>query len=80
MPKGVWKRTQEHKFSNRLGQLKSGRKGEKIKNHILTEFNVLSIRALKSAGWTERAIASEMGFAKTTVGDVIRRRTWTHVK
>ncbi len=55
-------------------------RGSKVHTAILTKEQVLSLRAEYANGGIRYADLSEKyGISKTTVGDVIRRRSWTHI-
>jgi len=45
----------------------------------LSESDVLEIRAQAADGMTHRHLARQYMVAKTTITDVVRRRTWAHI-
>jgi len=56
-----------------------GTRGERHGMSKLTAKTALSIRTRAAAGEPKRALARAYGVSKTTVRDVVRRRTWNHV-
>ncbi len=54
-------------------------KGEGHGQHVLTESEVLEIRALVQAGATWAAMAARYGVGRGTIGHVVMRRTWRHI-
>jgi hypothetical protein len=54
-------------------------RGEKIKNSILTEFDVLAIRELSSNKVPNNIIAEAFGIRTEHVRAVVRRDTWGHI-
>lgn len=55
------------------------RRGEGNNSAKLTDEVVRTIRALAANGHTHVAIAERFGVSKTTVFDVVHRRSWAHV-
>jgi len=51
-------------------------RGEKTPWHKLTEEDVLAIRASSK---TQTELAAEYGVGQTTISDVVRRHSWTHI-
>jgi hypothetical protein len=45
----------------------------------LTEEQVPQIRALAAGGMNNAAIAKQFGVQRTTIRDIVHRRTWTHI-
>lgn len=57
-----------------------GGKGEKAGNHKLTETQVREIRFLYAQGdISHQKIADRYGMTKTQIGDIIRRKSWSHI-
>ena len=56
------------------------RKGEKNGRSVLTKHAVLQIRSLAECGVSRRKIARMFGVGKTTVDNVVHRRTWADVE
>ena len=54
-------------------------RGEKSPMHKLTEVQVTQIRIRVAAGGTQRAIAREFEVCQSTIYNICKRRTWTHV-
>lgn len=54
-------------------------RGVKNKNSKLTESQVLEIRKLKNTGISNKSIGNEYGVCHTTIGDIFRGRSWTHI-
>lgn len=46
----------------------------------LTDDDVLTIRRLRVDGWTYARLGDRFGVGKTTIGRVVRRAIWNHVK
>jgi len=55
-------------------------RGEKNGSAVLTNRQVRAIRQKQKAGWTQRALAKEFGVSKGTIGFIVQRLTWKHVK
>ena len=55
-------------------------RGEKHGNAKLTDEKVRVIKALFLEGRTKTAIALEMGVCRIAIGNVLRGKTWAHVK
>ena len=54
--------------------------GERSPSAILTEQDVIRIRALYAAGGTSyNALAKETGMHKTTIQKIVERKTWSHI-
>jgi hypothetical protein len=60
------------------GRLRN-RAGEAHHLAKLTEADVRVIRAAAAAGASRKGIAATYGVHKGTIGDVVRRKTWTHL-
>ena len=59
--------------------LKSNR-GENQSRHKLKEEDVLEIRRLYAKGdYTHRGLAKDFGVTHGTIGNIIRRKIWTHI-
>lgn len=59
--------------------LAHGMKGTKHWNVKLIESNVIEIRNSVSHGVRRMILAKKFGVTRTTIGDIIRRRSWTHI-
>lgn len=71
------------KLENTMDMVRKGRasKGENCPNHKLTESNVIDIRKLYSdGGHTIRSIAPIFGVDYSTIFNIVKRKTWKHVK
>lgn len=55
-------------------------KGTKIHQAILNEEQVLEIKRLYNRGETYKSIGYKFGVDACTIGHIINRRTWRHVK
>lgn len=53
--------------------------GEGHHSAKLTEDDIRQIRALAASGVFQRVIAEQYGVTQTNVGQIVRRKTWTHV-
>lgn len=58
---------------------KRAARGEHNGNRVLTENDVLEIRELYKRGETQQAISEQFGTARTTIGQIVRGDTWTHL-
>lgn len=72
------------KGDNNTDRAEKGRnkdqKGEKNEQAILTEFQVLEIRARYAAGGvTQRSLAKEFGVHFAGISDIINRKNWRHI-
>jgi hypothetical protein len=54
-------------------------RGERHGSAQLTGKDVLSIRSRAAAGETHRNIAADFGVDRTTIGDIVRLKTWRHI-
>ena len=45
----------------------------------LSESDVYEVRALSERGWIQSRIAERFAIERTTVSDIVRRRTWAHL-
>ncbi len=54
-------------------------RGERMGGAKMTEARVLRMRELHGEGATQTALAADFGISKSTVSQIIRRVTWTHV-
>ena len=75
---------QGHKIpENVKNKISTALKGKIIgENHSrakLTERNALDILELRKRGFSLKEIASKFGVDKTTIGDICRGKTWTHL-
>jgi hypothetical protein len=55
------------------------RRGEHINTAKLTESDVLSIRARYRDGESARKLCAEFGISKTSIFQILRRKTWKHI-
>jgi hypothetical protein len=55
-------------------------RGERVHTAKLTADRVREIRAAVAGGQMPTAVAARFGVARSTVGDVVKRRTWRHVE
>lgn len=56
-------------------------RGESVSSAKLTETTVRRIRRLHATNrWSQRRLAAKFQVNQTTIGGVIQRRTWKHVK
>lgn len=70
---------QDAKKKGRLNEETQLKPGEHNIQAVLTADVVLLIRKMAEKGTGSRPIARELGLPRTTVQDVILRKTWTHV-
>lgn len=63
------------------GRLKSPplHAGQKCRLAKLTENDVRTIRDVAARGLSQRSIARLFGLPKSTVGNILRGRTWRHL-
>ena len=54
-------------------------KGIKHHSHKLTEADVVYVRARVAAGVSTYVLAAELGVWRSTIGQIVNRRTWKHV-
>ncbi len=55
-------------------------RGEKCGSARLTELDVLKIRALYiTRQWTQQALAETYNVARSTIADIVTRKTWKHI-
>jgi len=54
-------------------------KGEQHGNSKLSSEDVMRIRSEAASGRTNRSIAAEFGINESTVGYIVKRRTWRHI-
>lgn len=52
-------------------------RGEELTQSKLMDSDVIAIRA--AVGKSQRAIAAEYGLSKSTIGHILRRKTWRHL-
>jgi hypothetical protein len=70
--------------SNRIDAFRNGRlegrpRGERIKNHILSEQDIPEIFEMRKTGLSQRAIGRRLGVSQQLISDVLTRKTWAHV-
>ena len=53
--------------------------GEAGANTVLTELQVLTIRLLVEHGAIQTLVALLFGVSKQNIGDIVKRRSWTHI-
>lgn len=53
--------------------------GERNAHAKLTSDQVLAIRAARAAGVLQRTLAERFGVTRTTISDIDRRHSWTHL-
>jgi hypothetical protein len=54
-------------------------KGEQNASHILTEVEVIELRALRAQGWTYIALGFRYGVHPVTASDAARGKCWKHI-
>lgn len=54
-------------------------RGERVNTAVLTESQVVDIRAKKAAGASCLSLANEYGVWPSNIGHIIHRRSWKHV-
>lgn len=60
---------------------RTGFKGEANTHAKLTAQDVVCIRQqYASPGLTQRGLAAEYGVTRATIGDIVRRKTWRHIR
>ena len=65
-------------IKGRHGQ--TGSKGEKHWKAKLQDFHIREIRhAYLAGGVTQKQLADEFGVSKTTIGEIVRNKLWTHL-
>lgn len=66
---------------NETDKLRDGTDQRGERNHMakLTESDVREIRRLAAAGALKYRIAEQYGLCKSAVGQIVRRKSWTHV-
>ncbi len=62
-----------------LGGAKRNPRGSAHPNAVLTEENVRALRDAHERGVSLNQLATEYGLNRSTVIDIIKRRSWTHV-
>lgn len=70
--------TSADNHADKIAKGRQGR-GEGLPQSRLTEDQVREIRALYSAGMSQRKIATRFGITQPNVGFICRRETWRHV-
>lgn len=54
--------------------------GESSSNVKLVEQDIMVIRMLSRLGYTQKRIAKFFGMGKTSIGSIIRRKSWKHIQ
>ena len=67
---------------NMLDKVQRGRcpRGSSHGKSKVTEEAVIKIREMSARGMTQKQIGEVFGIAQGTVGQIVRRKTWTHVR
>lgn len=55
-------------------------RGERTGSAKLTEENVREIRTLGSQGWSQRELGARFGVSGVAAGQILRGKTWKHVR
>lgn len=63
-----------------LDKGRSIRVGSRNPRAKLSEADITTARRLWGEGWTQFAIAAELGVSDSAIGQIIRGETWTHVE
>lgn len=63
-----------------MASKKRAARGERTGAAKLTEQNVREIRTLSSEGWSQRQLGTRYGVSSVAIGQILRGRTWTHVR
>jgi len=61
-------------------QIDRAQRGPLTIDQKLTLDDVREARYLSAIGWTQQSIADRLGVARSTIGDIITGRTWSHIK
>jgi hypothetical protein len=54
-------------------------RGSRHPGALLSESDVLKIRAMSTRGWTNRALADKFRISTTNISLIINRKTWRHI-
>ena len=71
--------TQQDNIQDMLRKQRDALRGERNPRSILRSQDIKIIRQMYARGLTHRFIASKFGVQRQTIGDVLNKRTWTHV-
>lgn len=71
-------RTENNRHSWTLGN--QCNKGEKHPQSKLTNQIVKEIFELTELGWTQQKIADKINLHQSTISDVLRKKTWSHIE
>jgi hypothetical protein len=66
-------------FNHRQNLKRGGHYGATHPQAILSEKDILTIRAKYASGISQRALAREYGVARTTISSIVIRRSWRHI-
>lgn len=72
--------TPEEAVTTPAGKRLRAAKGERHGSAVLTADDVREVRRRRAVGETILALSLCFGVSKTTIGDIVKRRTWGHVE